>query len=143
MTISLEWFGLVNKYIRTGQRADFENLLRVIRENGVPQLFGNEIADLLEGKLTPKINSIETKQREFYDNFLASKLEFTDMYNVFYKSFSSLIDSGLMPHPFNPKKFDKKLLNRMFSDKFYGGNLDSGRAIINRNIKNGTWPKFQ
>ncbi len=50
MAVDIRWFGLIEKYLIDGDIAELENL---IREGGVPGEFGNQIADILTGKLKP------------------------------------------------------------------------------------------
>lgn len=50
MAVDILWFGVIEKYLIDGDVTKLESL---IRENGVPANLGDQIADILSGKLKP------------------------------------------------------------------------------------------
>ncbi len=57
MSVDIRWCGLIENYLKTG---DMSTLEKLIREEGVPAQFGNQIADLLIARNIPL--SIKRKQ---------------------------------------------------------------------------------
>ena len=71
MCIDIRWFGLVEKYLIDGDISKIEEL---VREGGVPANFGDQIADILSGKLKPAkpTQSRMVQRREKYKQALST-----------------------------------------------------------------------
>lgn len=143
MAVDIAWYGLVEKYIQTGKQTDLEQLLQMIRENGVPKELGNQIADLLAGKLKPDYSSNELKsydKKQFYDVFLSLRKHIKSYESMFFLTVKLGIET--IPDSFNVATYNKQLFHKMFAKEFCNGNIETAKKFINRKINSGEWPNF-
>lgn len=141
----LEWCGLVDTYISTGKTKDLERILKKVREEGVPKEFGDQIADMLAGKLKPDYTSNELKsydKKQLYLNFLSYRKQIKGFEAQLYGTYKPMIAAGIKTNPIKSSSVSKKMLYKLFAREFCQDNLNTARTFIRRKIDAGEWPPF-
>lgn len=125
MTIDIRWLSMpLEKYLNGGDISELEAL---IREVGVPACLGNQIADLLTGKLKPKTPPPLSIQ--MIDKALRAQREECG-YKMLNKIYAMPIKAGLMK-PYKPQLTDK-MIKKIIADECYQGNYDTARKMVSR-----------
>lgn len=122
--IDIEWLGLVESYLDSGR---IDALVAKIRQDGVPKRYGNQIADLLIGKVKPsKPPVLATK---ITNDMLKNQVSYNKSVEQLNRQYRAEIAAGLIC-PLRP--LTDSAAKRIIADKVYQGNYESARRVFNR-----------
>jgi hypothetical protein len=134
MSIDIRWFGLIEKYLIDGDISKIEVL---VREGGVPAMFGNQFADILIGSKHPpspqQANIL--KRIEKYRLTLSMFKQFRKKGSIYYEAYHSY---GIGQDP--KKVFTMQLLAIYLYPSY---DREGARNEIYKFIKKHKLPKLQ
>lgn len=135
MAIDIEWVGVVDGYLKTG---DIRPLANLVRKGEIPEECRADVAKILLGELpTDRRGEHATSAR--LESVYRSAISHAISHARFMHGLEHQLKLAHYSGPLKQRQYDMKWVKRIVAKECFSGNYESARRVINRKLKRG-WP---